>query len=1407
MNAKNLPLKFAFLALVVALCLGSLFWWRGLRWGIDLQGGHSLIFEIRTREKEMQRLEADKQATQKQLADAEAAGDTATADRLRKTVEGIDAEIQRYASAGDDTSDADLAERIIAILKNRIDPQGLRSLEWRPLGRNRIEVRMPAAKAETQSAKTAYDSAVTRLKDNNLTNSRIRQLLQAREAAQQSGVAALAAGDEAAAMSWSQAVAAEEAAAQAKQAVAAAEEALADLERRLAAVADTPGQSAMRQRRNVAAAVLADARERLATAQRGRSAALAALGEGADAKLEELIAASASAEAGLLKTFAQGSEPQEQRLAALIEADHAVKQAERRLAQATAAHQAAIEGYTRLRPQAEAPPAAGDLADRLAAARARVTLRDAVEKQAQVDRRDAVRRYESARKLALEYGQINPARLQEEVLDHYVSPREASASQQEGYQQQIARRRELFDRGLRAFREKYPQRTDLGAVVEAYQGWADLRQYLDDPEDLQRLIRKAGVLEFRIVPYLEPFAKQEGSSFFIPNAEYRRYEELLKTEGPEGVRKRGEKFIWLPLRKRPKPEEYTGLPITRHLDGQWYMLLYNADGFTMLHEPPPTGWRLRRARPSVDQYGRPDVVFRFDARGAQLFARLTNAHKPQDNQRGHCMAILLDDQVYSAPVIQAVIATEGEITGDFTREEAAELAKTLEAGSLPARLNPDPVAQTTFGPSIGEVNRQMGFRAAYWGLIGVAGFMLIYYLLAGAIADVALMLNIVLILGAMSLMSAVFTLPGIAGVILTIGIAVDANVLIFERLREEQAKGQSVRMALKNAYQRAFSAIFDANVTTLITCFILGWVGTEEVRGFGITLGLGVVFSMFTALVVTRWVFQVLLDRRLLRRPLRMLQIIGTPRINWMTKRHFFWGLSALMMVLGVGSLIWQGGDILGIEFTSGTQAVVRLRGDALLTDPSAGERVLPDDGLVRRLLVAQAEKEAAAGKGPAYAKLAATARVERRIDPYRAQRFIAEYDRNGDGAVAAGEYTGDPEYFKRVDDGDGTLSRAELEERLPAEEYQLSTTVQDVQVVRDVRSAAFGDALEIRRPCTYALAGAGDRVPAMGVAVGQLAHLTEALLPKIARAYRYEMEDYVGGTAFVVNDLSPALTGAELEQRIRDARGQEDFADLRFSRTKVIPLGAPGAGGKNDRFVVCVAPAEPVPADRLPRLRQREAELLDLALTRAEAGEITHFDPAIAGEMRQLAIVAIILSWLAIVAYLWFRFGSVQWGLAAVICLVHDVVIVVGLVAISGWVHNTWLGAILGIDSFKIDLAMIAAILTVIGYSVNDTIVVFDRIRENRGKLTTVSGEVINRSINQTLSRTLLTSGTTFIVVFVMYVWGGPGIHAFNYALLMGVLFGTYSSVAVASPLLMGFKKALVAKAVGVLPVEQQQV
>jgi SecD/SecF fusion protein len=475
-------------------------------------------------------------------------------------------------------------------------------------------------------------------------------------------------------------------------------------------------------------------------------------------------------------------------------------------------------------------------------------------------------------------------------------------------------------------------------VVKAYQEWSAVRHSLSDPGDLERRIARAGVLEFRIVAgdVGEPISREQREE----------YVDLLKNEGPDEARRRGLPLAWFPIRSSDR-KSYGGMVVAEYA-GKWYMLLSNQDGYKMTRESGTGGGTMTGARRGGDQMCRPAIDFSFDEKGAKQFYALTSSNQ------GKCMSILLDDEVFSAPRIQSAISSNGQITGSFSGKEIDENIKLLQAGSLPARLNPTPVAVSSFGPTLGKENRDQGVRAAYLGLICVAAFMLIYYLLGGFIANVAMMLNLILVLGAMSLLSAVFTLPGIAGVILTIGMAVDSNVLIFERLREEQAKGLGVRLALKNAYERAFSAIFDSNITTLLTCLILGWVGTIEVRGFAITLGLGVLFSLFTALTVTRWIFQALLEAGWLKNHLKMLSIIGVPNIDWMGKRWIFYVISGVFLILGIAGMVTQGSEMLGIEFSSGTQATLQFKADATI----GTDRKLPDDNLVRRMFAAQAEKE-----------------------------------------------------------------------------------------------------------------------------------------------------------------------------------------------------------------------------------------------------------------------------------------------------------------------------------------------------------------------------------------------------------------------------------------------------------------
>ena len=1003
--------------------------------------------------------------------------------------------------------------------------------------------------------------------------------------------------------------------------------------------------------------------------------------------------------------------------------------------------------------------------------------------QARIDLADAAHDYDLRLREVLATN-VNIENLRSMLQRNYVTRREARAlAQQRDGEQKIRARREALQAFLDAQDEQFPDRREqIARAVELFGLWDEQRRALGDPSDLKRLIRKAGVLEFRIAPF-SPFVgglDEAGREDVIDREELRRFQDILRNDGPNAMAQQAEDYRWLPIREGGT---FPGLIVAAQFEGgQKYLLVYNRPDKVMLADRTAGGWQLTRARTTRDENGQPIISFDLDTAGGEYMGSMTGR-----NLLRH-MAIILDGVAFSAPVIRDQISDRGQISG-VPPEDIPELVRTLNAGWL--ALDPNPTVESSFGPGIGQDNKERGFRAIIWALIAVAAFMLIYYMLAGSVANVALLINIILILGFMSIFRVVLTLPGIAGLVLTIGIAVDANVLIFERLREEQAKGQSMSVTIKNAYQRAFSAIFDANLTTLITCVILGWITTTEIRGFAITLGLGVAFSMFTALVVTRWVFQAMLDTRLITGSIKMLRIIGTPKVDWIAKRHLFWGLSVVMIVLGIASLVWQGDNLLGIQFTSGTQVTIRFKPDAMLD--VKGTAMAPSDGLVRDAIARQAGEAGADGD-----RLLATALVEQRLVPATdaMRAFLENYD-----AVEAGEITrdqwremdGNEDFFDVINtDSDDVITKQELLDNLPASMYQLSTTETNVELVTAVIREAFGDQLLSRQACRYELV-AGERAEQLGL------DLADNGLTKVRRVsdsdFRDLLNEYEGGVVFKIVDVFPHLSIAELTQRIDEMRYQPDFADRPLAESiDVIGLTEVG-DGLFSSFLVFSQPPE-TSAAQWTDFAASEKLLLEEALLREESMEIINFDAQIAGQAQGLALMAIVLSCVAIVLYLWLRFGSIQWGLAAVVCLAHDVIIVVGLVAASGWIQGTVVGKALGIQSFKIDLFMVAAFLTVIGYSVNDTIVVFDRIRENRGKLPALTPQIINRSINQTLSRTVLTSSTTLIVVLILYLWGGPGvIHAFSYALLAGVLFGTYSSIAVASPLLLGFKKAFSAR------------
>ena len=1231
MNTKNLPMKF--LLFVVVPILLSLFvvGKKELKLGIDLRGGHSLVFEIRTNDRELADFEAQQKAIEEQMA-------TATSEQkvdLEKKIAAVKDSITRMKNLRG--NEKDLPNRIIAILKNRIDPHGLLSLEWRPMGQNRINVRMPAARKETQALKYEYLDDLTKLEASNVQPSSVRRVLATSGPARQDAITALAPAGST----------------QAKQLeeLASLRDSMTDLQNKIAKMP-----------------------------------------YGDDRKKFE------------------------------------------------------------------------DDLDNL--------------------------RVPYAQKLdALQKSNINVAQLQA-LLRLYVSQPERGALKKDD----IQKRQEQYRKGIQDLVDKHPGREKaVQQVVSLYEKWSDTRQGLDDPSDLKRLIAKSGVLEFRIAP-------QKSREF-----DDQPYLKDLADNGPDAGRRLNKEYLWFPI--HGERESFGGL-VTSAWGGKEYVLLYNRAPHQMLRGSQDT-WRLTSAYPTSDQFGRAAIGFEFDNRGAKLMGDLTTQDKD------HPMAILLDDEVYSAPYIRATITDRGIIEGKFSADEVNELVRTLEAGSLPARLAVEDtpsgkiakaVSETTFGPSLGAENLRLAVRAGLWGVIAVSAFMILYYRFAGIISVFAMVMNLLLTLGAMGILNAVMTLPGIAGIILGVGMAVDANVLIYERLREEQEKGQSVRMALKNAYEKAFSAIFDSNITTLLSCLILGWLGSEEIRGFAITLGLGVVFNLFTAVTVTRWIFQWMLEKRIVKHPLKLTKIIGVPNIDWMAKRYYFWGFSLATLVLGIVALVWQGKDILGIEFRSGTEAIVRVQDDAIFTDPGTGKPTLANDGVIAALVKSQAGK---LGKG--YEMLKENANAETLLDPNRFATFLKEHfgdDKRFPNVLTDKKVTLDqwkqaklnPEAFTLLDKtGDGVLTADDLAQLpgkvFPSNAYTISTPETSVSKINDVARDAFGKEMITQSRLDYKPAPAG-KIVKLGIAVDENgeAELKPAVIESSDREFKDDLSRHENGMAIVITNVQPPVTKADLEQRIRQARLQPDFENQLLNPTDVVDLDQTG-GGLSTSFAILVNPAESLSRNQAAwdEFQASETKLIKTALMREEALETTNFDAAIASESKGRAIMAVVLGWVVMMLYLWLRFGTSRWGIAAILCIGHDLTIMVGMVALSDWLGRTAFGNALGIVPFKIDLTMVAALLTIIGYSVNDTIVVFDRIRENRGKLMTVTPTIINHSINQTLSRTILTPTTVIMTVLIMYIWGGTGIHAFNYAMMIGILFGTYSSIAVAAPILMGFKEAVV--------------
>jgi SecD/SecF fusion protein len=593
--------------------------------------------------------------------------------------------------------------------------------------------------------------------------------------------------------------------------------------------------------------------------------------------------------------------------------------------------------------------------------------------------------------------------------------------------------------------------------------------------------------------------------------------------------------------------------------------------------PVLTGDVVNDAHPDVDQRGRPEVIMVMNSQGAEKWASVTAVAAADVNNK-QSVAIVLDDNVYSAPVVENTISGGvSSISGNFTTEEATDLANVLKAGRLPAPAHI--VAESVVGPSLGQAAIHAGLLSNLVGLLVVMIFMIAYYNRAGTVAVVAVLVNIFFLMGVLTSLGAVLTMPGVAGIVLTFGLSVDANVLIYERVREELALGKSLRIAINDGFKHALSSILDANISTFLTGAILYAFGTGTIQGFAITLMIGIVTSLFCSLLISRLIFEYMLGKGWdikFSNPWSS-HTFKNANYGFVKNRFKFYIFSSAFILVGIGSMVTRGFNY-GVDFVGGHTYVIRFN------DKSVG-----------------------------------------------------------------------------------------------------------VEDVRTIIEKNFG---------------AGNEIKTFG-------------------------SDISVTTKYMIDSPAP------------DADAQ-----VRAAVIKAL--------------------------DSTPRTHITEANIVSQQKVAA----------TIANGLKQSAALTVLFAIIIISAYILIRFRKWQFSLGAMIATAHDALMVLSFFSIFKDVLPF---------SLDIDQSFIAAILTVIGYSINDTVVVFDRIREflNLHHAKTDDPKVvINDAINNTLSRTIITSLTVLMILLVLFIFGGDVIRGFSFALLIGVCFGTYSSICVATPIIIDFGK-----------------
>ncbi|QVL33377.1 protein translocase subunit SecD [Telmatocola sphagniphila] len=749
--------------------------------------------------------------------------------------------------------------------------------------------------------------------------------------------------------------------------------------------------------------------------------------------------------------------------------------------------------------------------------------------------------------------------------------------------------------------------------------------------------------------------------------------------------------------------------------------------------------------------GRNFLEFTLNSAGSSQFAKLTRKNKPSGDATGtkqmRQFAIILDGLITSAPQINSPITGGSGIIEVGSIKDVREIVQILKSGALPASLKPLPVSENTIGATLGEDTIKSGTWAVFLAFVAVLIFMVIYYRFAGLVASLALLANLLLTVGFMVAVNATFTLPGLAGLVLMLGMAVDANVLIYERLREERDRGNSIATALRNGYDRAFPTIIDTHLSSIFTAIVLYTVGNDQLKGFGVSLTAGLIISLFTSLFMTRLIFDYCLHRNWLKQ-LRMLRFFSKPSIDFMAIRKLMFTATAILTILGLGLFLARGSNGLNVDFVGGT-----AYGGQFKTEKSISElRHLLSDERQKTLLAIDSVKsvEDPSGKFKNIYAIKYKDGSEQQVT--LANPPLGETTEQKEAAVA-----------KRASQlPDWSVEQIFLQSQSGSNSryFTVRTTEMEPELVQ----------IALDRLCREGDTAAGASL---------LLTTDFTITPKD----KHWLLNFIDPTTKEPVPTSPSFVKTLLEREFRTKAPEVGNADL-------IDVRGEGAAIEG-RYTTMRFDLADNPIAR--KLNAQEVESLlksgEAAFaSRPQPERLETFDSTLADETKNRAVYAILASWLAILLYLWFRFGSWTFGAAAVICLIHDLCFTLGAIAICYYVHDTAFGKLLGLKDFKIDLPAVAALLTLVGYSVNDTIVVFDRIREVRGKNPKLTEQMINDSVNQTLSRTLLASLTTWLVVIVLYAFGGDGVHLFAFVMVIGVIVGTYSSIYIASPLLLIF-------------------